>query len=269
MNKNPLVSALLWFFGVSMLTGSGFLGMIAAFIAYNSKKQELQRKYRSQNQTFNRRQQNTGQVNPWQEGYQDVDFQTQSYDVSADDDEEEDKFVVFETDEAEQQAEPAETVQESEIAREGKRYLASLRLSRASIDNKTVRGKIEELEKIIESIYARLDEKPEQTTQVRDIMAKTMPLTTSVLESYGEMNIRKVQGDDFTQMEYEVIDVLDKAKAAYTKLYDNMYDGDILDVTSEISVLKTLLNQEGLLGGDFDKVLKKQTQGAGGSSETK
>ena len=267
MKKNPIRSAILWFLGVGMLTGSGFLGMIAAFIAYNATRDEMlrdeQRQSQNQAQQYYQRQQRP-QVNPWTqqqwdgrqaEAVRDVRYETQQYGAPQ-------QHVSLRPDE-----EPAETVQaaaaepepESGFAVEGKRYIASLRLAKASIDNKEVQAKITELEKIIESIYARVEEKPEQTAEVRAIMEKTMPLTTGVLDSYAEMNLRRVQGQDFTKMEKDVIDLLDKTRIAYTRLHDNLYDGDIMDVTSDINVLKTLLSQEGLLGGDFEN--KKEQEG--------
>ncbi|MBR0374313.1 MAG: 5-bromo-4-chloroindolyl phosphate hydrolysis family protein [Mogibacterium sp.] len=264
MQKNPIRSAVLWFLGVAFLTGSGFLGIIAAVIAYNSTRSEIEAEARRSARPV---QQQRQQYNPWTQsmnsGYQDVQYNTQTYEQPHESlRPDEDKTVSFDVEGVETDV---PVPQESEIALEGKRYLASLRLAKASIDNKVIQEKITELEQIVENIYTRVDEKPEQTTQIRELMARTMPLTTSVLDSYAEMNLRKVQGGEFSKIEKDVIDLLDKTRLAYTKLYDTMYDGDMMDISSDISVLKTMLSQEGLLGGDFEVQkekgeLRQQTQ---------
>ena len=268
MRKSPITSAVLWFFGVSLLTGSGFLGMIAAVFAYNSAvsklaDEEYELRNRQRQQSFNPWRKATGmqQGNPWQQssqgGYSDVDFQTQSYEERTASLRPDDKYVEFEAAET-KPSDKAENKKESEIEAQAKKYLASLRLAKASIDSKAIQEKITDVEKLVGNIYARVGEKPEQTSAVKEIIDKTMPMTTSVLESYAEMNVRKIQSKEYANMEKSVNDLLDKTKQAYTKLYDDMYDGDIMDITSEIDVLKTILSQEGLLDDGIDISAKKK-----------
>lgn len=259
MNISPGLKAFLWFLGITLLTGSGLLGIVAAFISYGNSMKALN--------GAKKKSAGSGQ-NPWMQTHINNEKmqETPAYDVSADF-EDDAKCVEFETQqhtaEDTQTAEPTTAAESSrensgsassltETQREAARYLASLSLAKSGLDDEKIRDKIDELEKIIENIYIRLEERPDQSQEARSFMSKTMPLTTGVLESYSEMNIRELKSAEFKKMEKEVNDLLDSTKKAYTKLYDSMYDGDIMDISSEISVLKTLLSQEGLIGSELD-----------------
>jgi hypothetical protein len=49
-----------------------------------------------------------------------------------------------------------------------------------------------------------------------------------------------------TKAKEEIAETLDTINEAYEKLYDSMYVDFAMDVSSDISVLKTMLAQEGL-----------------------
>ena len=49
----------------------------------------------------------------------------------------------------------------------------------------------------------------------------------------------------------EIDKTMDIINEAFLKLLDNMYEDKVIDISSDISVLKTMLKQEGLLDDDF------------------
>ena len=55
----------------------------------------------------------------------------------------------------------------------------------------------------------------------------------------------------------EIEATLDTLNNAFEKLLDSIFKDTALDVSSDISVLQTLLAQEGLTGSDFDTLRKK------------
>lgn len=251
MDKDALRTAIWWFIGSALLTQSAFLGIIIAVIAYN----RVARK----NAQFTKRPKAFQQAQ--EEPFVDVSYKTVDNDLRPDeaeifaDAEKNAKYVVFETEQNIATAEKTDKkVKEpkSETQEQAEKYLAALKSSKKGIDDPAIAEKITGLEKVVESIYTRLEEKPDQSKEVRRFMEKTMPLTTGVLASYSRMNEKDINSSEFLKMEKEVNDLLTNTKNAYTKLYDSLYDGDIMDISSEISVLKTLLSQEGLLDSEFD-----------------
>ena len=61
-----------------------------------------------------------------------------------------------------------------------------------------------------------------------------------------------VQGETIRKSKQEIDATLDTLNAAFEKLLDDLFQDAAIDVSSDISVLNTLLAQEGLTGSDFD-----------------
>lgn len=49
----------------------------------------------------------------------------------------------------------------------------------------------------------------------------------------------------------EIEEMLDNINRAFEKMFDKLFEDDALDVSTDISVLSTLLAQEGLLEDEF------------------
>ena len=54
----------------------------------------------------------------------------------------------------------------------------------------------------------------------------------------------------------EIEDTLDTLNMAFAKLFDNLYQDTSMDITADISVLHTLLAQEGLTGEEIKDAMK-------------
>ena len=80
-----------------------------------------------------------------------------------------------------------------------------------------------------------------------------LPTTVKLLEAYQELDGQPVQGENITTSKKEIEDTLDTLNEAFERLFDSMFQETAWDVSTDISVLKTLLAQEGLSGGQIDK----------------
>ena len=75
-----------------------------------------------------------------------------------------------------------------------------------------------------------------------------LPMTVKLLNAYAEMDAQPVQGETILASKREIEGTLDTLNLAYEKLLDELFADTALDVSSDISVLNTLLAQEGLTG---------------------
>lgn len=66
------------------------------------------------------------------------------------------------------------------------------------------------------------------------------------------MDRQPVQGETILASKKEIEDTLDTLNLAFEKLLDSVFENTALDVSSDISVLNTLLAQEGLTEDGFD-----------------
>ena len=71
-------------------------------------------------------------------------------------------------------------------------------------------------------------------------------MTVKLLNAYADMDRQPVQGENIRKSKQEIEETLDTLNTAFEKLFDSVYADEALDISTDISVLKTLLAQEGL-----------------------
>ena len=62
-----------------------------------------------------------------------------------------------------------------------------------------------------------------------------------------------MQGPNIQKSKKEIEDTLDTINQAFEKLLDSFFKDTAWDISSDISVLQTMLAQEGLTENDFEK----------------
>ena len=83
-----------------------------------------------------------------------------------------------------------------------------------------------------------------------------LPMTVKLLDAYEDMDRQPIQGETIRASKKEIEDTLDTLNEAFAKLLDSVFQDTAWDVSSDISVLHTLLAQEGLTDDDFAKMKK-------------
>ena len=109
-----------------------------------------------------------------------------------------------------------------------------------------VTAKIKEIEDVVAEILRRAKEHPEITGDLKKLMNYYLPMTIKLLNAYAEMDRQPMQGENITKAKKEIEDTLETLHAAFVKLLDSLFGETALDVSTDISVLNTLLAQEGL-----------------------
>ena len=112
------------------------------------------------------------------------------------------------------------------------------------------------MELIVEKIFERAQKHPEIIPDLKKLMNYYLPMTVKLLDAYEEMDQQPVQGENIQASKKEIEDTLDTLNQAFEKLLDSVFQDTAWDVSSDISVLHTLLAQEGLTDDDFAKMKK-------------
>ena len=138
-----------------------------------------------------------------------------------------------------------------EVLEKGRNYLDRLRKSNDAIPGEEISAKIFKMEKIVEQIFQRTKAHPEIIPDLKRMMDYYLPMTVKLLEAYEDMDSQPVQGETIRSSKKEIEDTLDTLNDAFAKLLDSVFQDTAWDVSSDISVLHTLLAQEGLKDSDF------------------
>ena len=137
---------------------------------------------------------------------------------------------------------------------DGKNYIEQIRKSNDAISDEEVSQKLYDLEIVTRKIFEYVKDHPECADDTKKLMKYYLPTTIKLLDSYEKLTEEELEGQHPEQMnniaksKKEIEDTLDTLNQAFAKLFDNLYQDTSMDITADISVLHTLLAQEGLTG---------------------
>lgn len=139
-----------------------------------------------------------------------------------------------------------------EVLDKGNSYVKEIRRCNDEIPGEEISAKIDRMEAIVRKIFERAEAHPEVIPDMKKLMDYYLPMTVKLLNAYADMDRQPVQGETIRKSKQEIDATLDTLNAAFEKLLDELFQDAAIDVSSDISVLNTLLAQEGLTGSDFD-----------------
>lgn len=132
------------------------------------------------------------------------------------------------------------------ILKKGNEYIDSIRKSNDAIPGEKISEKIYRMELLVRRIFQQTEAHPENADDLDRLMGYYLPMTIKLLNAYEELDGQPVQGDNILNSKKEIEDTLDTLNAAYARMLDNLFRDTAWDISSDISVLQTLLAQEGL-----------------------
>lgn len=138
------------------------------------------------------------------------------------------------------------------ILTEGNAYIKRVREVNDEIpDDLPMSAKLYRLEDIMNQIFRRLKAHPENAKNLRKFMDYYLPTTTRLLEAYLELDKQEAQSENISGPMREIEATMDTITDGFTKLLDSMYQDMAWDVSSDISVMKTMMKQDGLTESDL------------------
>ena len=154
--------------------------------------------------------------------------------------------------EAEKKQAPAVDPKVQEVLDKGNAYVKEIRRCNDEIPGEEISAKIDRMEHIVAKIFQRAESHPEVIPDLKKLMDYYLPMTVKLLNAYADMDRQSIQGETIQKSKQEIDATLDTLNTAFEKLLDDLFQDTAMDVSSDISVLQTLLAQEGLTGSDFD-----------------
>ena len=162
--------------------------------------------------------------------------------------------------ERERKAASSRLPQVQEVLDKGDAFLAEIRRCNDIIPGFEISEKIYRMETIVQRIFERAEAHPEIIPDLKKMMDYYLPMTVKLLNAYADMDAQPVQGQTIQSSKREIEATLDTLNLAFEKLLDSVFEDTALDVSSDISVLQTLLAQEGLTEDGLSQI-KKQRRG--------
>ncbi len=126
----------------------------------------------------------------------------------------------------------------------GKDYILKVREYNALIEDEEVSSRIYRMEETISKIIGYIEEHPDQKQDVRRLMRYYLPTVLKLLNAYQEFERQPIQGENIQTARSEIKKALDNINAGFERLFDSFFIAASLDVSTEISVLETMLDRE-------------------------
>ena len=140
--------------------------------------------------------------------------------------------------------------------------LAQIRAANSLIRDETVSRQIDRIETLTRRIFEVVQKQPEKLPQIRTFMNYYLPVTLKLLDAYGQLERQDVEGGNIAEARSSIERIMETLVSGFERQLDRLFADAVLDISSDIRVLETMLGQDGFKPSDFPV----ETQRAAGAA---
>lgn len=133
----------------------------------------------------------------------------------------------------------------------GRNCIRQIREANDAIPGEEISNKLDRLELVIDKIFTHVERNPKQLSEINKFMEYYLPTTLKLVTAYKEFDLQPVQGENIRTAKQEIETTLDTINHAFEILLDSLFEDAAMDIATDISVLETMLAQEGLTKRNF------------------
>ena len=124
--------------------------------------------------------------------------------------------------------------------------LAEIRAVNNAIDNEKMSAQIDRIGVITAKILDYQKTHPEKAAQLHSFLSYYLPTTLKILRAYGQLEDQEVSGQNITAAMSRIEGMMDKVVEGFEKQLDLLFQGDAMDITTDVEVLERMLAKDGL-----------------------
>ena len=126
--------------------------------------------------------------------------------------------------------------------------LSEIRAINDDIDNVKLSAQIDRIGLITAKIFDYQKSHPDKSPQLHSFLSYYLPTTLKILRAYAQLEDQDVSGENITAAMARIEGMMDKVVEGFEKQLDQLFQGDALDITSDVEVLERMLSKDGLSG---------------------
>lgn len=149
------------------------------------------------------------------------------------------------------------TPEQRQLLERGEAFIAAIREGNQAIPGPEISATITQIEHVVRAIFDAAKENPEVIGDLDRLMDYYLPTMVKLLDAYRDLDAQPIQSESILTSKREIEGALNTLNTAFEKLLDSLYRERAIDVSSDISVLRTVLAQEGLTQSPFDSTRKQ------------
>lgn len=147
------------------------------------------------------------------------------------------------------------------MMRDGELAISEMRRLNDNIADEKISADIERLEKSSAAIFAQVKADPNKLPQIRRFMDYYLPTTLKLLNAYDRMSATGISGENIDATKQRVETMMDTIVAAFDKQYDALFGAEALDISTDITVLETMMAREGFVGEKLEAETTRDADG--------
>ena len=133
------------------------------------------------------------------------------------------------------------------LLKEGNDYIAFVRHINDIIpDTEEMSNKLYRLEDIMNRIFTQVKKDPDSADELNKFMNYYLPTTKKLLDAYVELDKQPGTVENIAKTKREIDEAMDTINEAFENLLNSMFQDMAWDISSDISVMKTMMAQDGL-----------------------
>lgn len=126
--------------------------------------------------------------------------------------------------------------------------LAEIRAVNDSIAHEGLSAQIDRIGVITAKIFDYQKSHPEKSPQLHSFLSYYLPTTLKILRAYAQLEAQGIEGENITAAKKRIEGMMDKVVEGFEKQLDQLFQGDALDITTDVQVLEQMLSKDGLSG---------------------
>ncbi len=119
------------------------------------------------------------------------------------------------------------------------------------IADKEISAKLDRMEEITRRIFEYVDAKPDQANRIKNFTGYYLPMTMKILDAYVRFERQDVSGQNISSTMKDIEEILDTLVSGFENQLDSLFMDEAMDISSDITVLESMLQKEGLAGSAF------------------
>ncbi len=141
------------------------------------------------------------------------------------------------------------------MLKDGEMAIQEMKRLDLAIEDAEISADIVRLEQVSAKIFEEVKTDPKKLPQIRKFMDYYLPTTLKLLNAYDRASGAGISGENVDATIAKVEGMMKTIVAAFEKQLDSLYGSEALDISTDITVLETMMVREGLAGDQ----LKAQT----------
>ena len=115
-----------------------------------------------------------------------------------------------------------------------------------AIEDAEISADIVRLEDVSQKIFDRVREDPAKLPQIRRFMDYYLPTTLKILNAYDRATAAGISGENVDATRAKVEGMMKTIVGAFEKQLDALFGTEAMDISTDITVLETMMRREGL-----------------------